>query len=57
MADKLSDKVSVIIASPPKDGSFIGSALLGMGNTGSKTQAVVSPPAETETASDSGEGN
>ena len=29
MADKLSDKVSVIIAPAPTDGSFIGSALLG----------------------------
>lgn len=29
MADKLSDKVSVIIAPPPADGGFIGSALLG----------------------------
>jgi regulator of protease activity HflC (stomatin/prohibitin superfamily) len=29
MADKLSDKVSVIIAPPPTDGGFIGSTLLG----------------------------
>lgn len=29
MADKLSDKVSVIIAAPPTNGGFIGSALLG----------------------------
>lgn len=29
MADKLSDKISVIIAPPPADGGFIGSALLG----------------------------
>lgn len=29
MADKLSDKISVIIAPPPTDGGFIGSALLG----------------------------
>lgn len=29
MADKLSDKVSVIIAPPPGDGGFIGSSLLG----------------------------
>ncbi|MFZ6799847.1 SPFH domain-containing protein [Undibacterium sp. Di24W] len=33
MADKLSDKISVIIAPPPADGSFIGSALLGTGKT------------------------
>lgn len=29
MADKLSDKISVIIAAPPTDGGFIGSNLLG----------------------------
>ncbi|HWX02253.1 SPFH domain-containing protein, partial [Collimonas sp.] len=29
MADKLSDKISVIIAAPPANGGFIGSALLG----------------------------
>ena len=29
MADKLSDKISVIIAPPPANGGFIGSALLG----------------------------
>jgi regulator of protease activity HflC (stomatin/prohibitin superfamily) len=34
MADKLSDKVSVIIAPPPSDGGFIGSALLGAGKHG-----------------------
>jgi regulator of protease activity HflC (stomatin/prohibitin superfamily) len=32
MADKLSDKISVIIAAPPRDGGFIGAALLGSGN-------------------------
>lgn len=31
LADKLSDKISVIIAPPPGDGGFIGSALLGGG--------------------------
>ena len=29
MADKLSDKIQVIIAAPPTDGGFIGNALLG----------------------------
>ena len=29
MADKLSDKITVIIAPPPSDGGFIGSTLLG----------------------------
>ncbi len=37
MADKLSDKISVIIASPPADGGFIGSGLLGMGNKSNQT--------------------
>ena len=47
MADKLSDKISVIIAPPPADGGFIGSTLLG-------TRQKASPeasPARTETAS------
>ena len=29
LADKLSDKVQVIIAPPPADGGFIGATLLG----------------------------
>jgi len=29
LADKLSDKIQVIIAPPPADGGFIGSTLLG----------------------------
>jgi hypothetical protein len=29
MADKLSDRVQVIIAAPPAEGGFIGSNLLG----------------------------
>ena len=33
MADKLSDKIQVIIAPPPADGGFIGSTLLGSRNT------------------------
>ena len=33
MADKLSDKISVIIAPPPAAGGFIGSALLGTNQT------------------------
>ena len=44
MADKLSDKVSVIIAPPPASGAFIGSALLGQGTpvavTGSAAAAT-----------------
>jgi regulator of protease activity HflC (stomatin/prohibitin superfamily) len=42
MADKLSDKVSVIIAPPPASGGFIGSALLG--------QAAPMPAATTTAA-------
>ncbi|NKI68813.1 prohibitin family protein [Collimonas pratensis] len=39
MADKLSDKISVIIAAPPANGGFIGSALLGGGQAvASQTQ-------------------
>jgi len=34
MADKLSDKISVIIAPPPSDGGFIGATLLGSGKQG-----------------------
>ena len=40
MADKLSDKISVIIAPPPADGGFIGSALLGSGKV-TRAQTVV----------------
>lgn len=39
MADKLSDKITVIIAPPPSDGGFIGSALLGTGKTDKQAQA------------------
>ena len=46
MADKLSDKIQVIIAAPPTDGSFIGNALLG----GQKRAAsVASAGAERQT--------
>ncbi|MGB0126022.1 MAG: SPFH domain-containing protein [Rhodocyclaceae bacterium] len=40
MADKLSDKVSVIIAPTPVDGGFIGSALLGAGRQAATAQPV-----------------
>jgi regulator of protease activity HflC (stomatin/prohibitin superfamily) len=45
LADKLSDKISVIIAPPPADGSFIGSTLLGNAATSAVAQNV-----STETA-------
>jgi regulator of protease activity HflC (stomatin/prohibitin superfamily) len=51
MADKLSDKVSVIIAPTPSDGSFIGSALLGASKGASAlapVQAVAATTAEEE---------
>ena len=41
MADKLSDKIQVIIAPPPADGGFIGSALLGS-RTATTTAAATS---------------
>jgi regulator of protease activity HflC (stomatin/prohibitin superfamily) len=41
MADKLSDKVSVIIAPAPTDGGFIGSALLGAGKLAKPAEPAV----------------
>jgi regulator of protease activity HflC (stomatin/prohibitin superfamily) len=35
LADKLSDKIQVIIAAPPTDGGFIGNGLLGKAQTAS----------------------
>jgi regulator of protease activity HflC (stomatin/prohibitin superfamily) len=40
LADKLSDKISVIIAPPPADGGFIGSTLLGGGQHAREGKAV-----------------
>jgi regulator of protease activity HflC (stomatin/prohibitin superfamily) len=41
LADKLSDKIQVIIAPPPRDGGFIGAALLGAkGGTNARTTAA-----------------
>ncbi len=39
LADKLSDKIQVIIAPPPADGGFIGATLLGGQQRGSNTNA------------------
>jgi len=47
MADKLSDKIQVIIAPPPADGGFIGSALLG-----SRTPAAAAPAPAPAAAND-----
>lgn len=40
LADKLSDKIQVIIAPPPTNGDFIGSALLGKGPRGTPGQTA-----------------
>ena len=50
MADKLSDKVSVIIAPTPTDGSFIGSALLGSGAKFASAGKATATEAVTATA-------
>lgn len=52
MADKLSDKITVIIAPTPADGGFIGSALLGAGkqNTAQNVRAAQAPEVSAETA-------
>lgn len=52
MADKLSDKITVIIAPPPVDGGFIGSALLGTGrqNTAQTMPGAKMPEGNTEQA-------
>jgi regulator of protease activity HflC (stomatin/prohibitin superfamily) len=46
MADKLSDKVSVIIAPAPTDGGFIGSALLGTGKAAAPVVAAATQAEE-----------
>ena len=53
MADKLSDKIQVIIAPPPADGGFIGAALLGTGRqktpaSPSRASAEAKTDAETD---------
>lgn len=46
LADKLSDKISVIIAPAPTDGSFIGAALLGNTNKTNSDGKTVQPQAQ-----------
>ena len=46
MADKLSDKVQVIIAPTPTDGSFIGAALLGTKKTSAPEQSTAAASSE-----------
>jgi len=48
MADKLSDKISVIIAPPPAAGGFIGSALLGMAQNNQQMQPAAANTANTQ---------
>ena len=48
MADKLSDKIQVVIAPPPADGGFIGSTLLG--SRTATTTAAATPVADTTDA-------
>jgi hypothetical protein len=40
LADKLSDKITVIIAPPPADGGFIGATLLGAQGKGATAHAA-----------------
>ncbi len=46
MADKLSDKIQVIIAPPPADGGFIGSTLLGSRGAATPSRAADVAPQE-----------
>ena len=48
MADKLSDKISVIIAPPPAAGGFIGSALLGTAQNNQQMQPAAANTANTQ---------
>jgi hypothetical protein len=48
LADKLSDKVSVIIAPAPTNGDFIGAALLGKTPNNKKADAQVAQAANND---------
>jgi regulator of protease activity HflC (stomatin/prohibitin superfamily) len=48
LADKLSDKISVIIAPPPTDGGFIGATLLGGGQANARAGRATAPVTENE---------
>ena len=48
MADKLSDKISVIIAPPPSDGGFIGATLLGTSAKNDKNNMLKKTSADAE---------
>lgn len=55
LADKLSDKISVIIAPPPAAGGFIGSALVGGPQPGGQAVAQHAAYATEQTTSEEGE--
>ncbi len=57
MADKLSDKISVIIAPPPADGGFIGSALLGSGKQANLVASTARPADNTAASNDQNSAN
>jgi hypothetical protein len=46
LADKLSDKIQVIIAPPPANGDFIGAALLGGNRAAQAAAQDLSSPTE-----------
>ena len=51
LADKLSDKIQVIIAPPPTNGDFIGAALLG-GNRNAQAVAAQAVAAQANAGAD-----
>ena len=55
LADKLSDKIQVIIASPPADGGFIGATLLGGQKRGANTVAKAAAGQPSASVEDSAE--
>lgn len=57
MADKLSDKISVIIAPPPSDGGFIGSALLGVGKNQANNRNLAGTPERKAVEEETSENN
>jgi regulator of protease activity HflC (stomatin/prohibitin superfamily) len=50
LADKLSDKIQVIIAPPPSDGGFIGATLLGSRKNSEAALAAAAPETQVATA-------
>jgi hypothetical protein len=52
LADKLSDKIQVIIAPPPTDGSFIGATLLGSKKNTETSVASAAPETQVAAATE-----